>query len=98
MIERRGTGGGDFRLMYSRFLAEAGREEAALAAGAAARWTELAEVFLAASESDDAGRAVERDRRRPTRTAPADGRGRRDRSARAAAAAEERRPPRSCRG
>ena len=31
VIERRGTGGGNFRLMYSRFLAEAGREEAALA-------------------------------------------------------------------
>ena len=25
VIERRGTGGGNFRLMYSRFLAEAGR-------------------------------------------------------------------------
>ena len=32
VIERRGTGGGNFRLMYSRFLAEAGREEAELAA------------------------------------------------------------------
>jgi hypothetical protein len=32
VIERRGTGGGNFRLMYSRFLAEAGREEAGLAA------------------------------------------------------------------
>ena len=31
VIERRGTGGGNFRLMYSRFLAEAGRDEAALA-------------------------------------------------------------------
>ncbi len=39
VIERRGTGGGAFRLMYSRFLAEAGREEAPLAAAAAARWT-----------------------------------------------------------
>ncbi len=53
VIERRGTGGGCFRLMYSRFLAEAGREEAPLAAGAAARWTELAEAFKAASESDE---------------------------------------------
>jgi hypothetical protein len=53
VIERRGTGGGCFRLMYSRFLAEAGREEAGLAAGAAARWTELAEAFKAASESDE---------------------------------------------
>lgn len=53
VIERRGTGGGNFRLMYSRFLAEAGREEAPLAAAAAARWTELAEAFRAASEHDD---------------------------------------------
>jgi len=53
VIERRGTGGGCFRLMYSRFLAEAGREEAPLAAEAAARWTELAEAFKAASESDE---------------------------------------------
>jgi Butirosin biosynthesis protein H, N-terminal/Domain of unknown function (DUF4872) len=51
VIERRGTGGGCFRLMYSRFLAEAGRDEAPLAAEAAARWTELAEAFKAASES-----------------------------------------------
>ena len=42
VIERRGTGGGNFRLMYSRFLAEAGREEAELAAEAAAGWTALA--------------------------------------------------------
>jgi hypothetical protein len=53
VIERRGTGGGCFRLMYSRFLEEAGREEAPLAAGAAARWTELAEAFKAASESEE---------------------------------------------
>jgi Butirosin biosynthesis protein H, N-terminal/Domain of unknown function (DUF4872) len=53
VIERRGTGGGCFRLMYSRFLAEAGRDEAPLAAAAAARWTELAEAFKAASESDE---------------------------------------------
>lgn len=52
VIERRGTGGGCFRLMYSRFLAEAGRDEAAQAAEAAARWTELAEAFRAASESE----------------------------------------------
>ena len=50
VIERRGTGGGAFRLMYSRFLEEAGRDEAPLAAAAAARWTELAEAFKAASE------------------------------------------------
>jgi len=53
VIERRGTGGGCFRLMYSRFLAEAGRDEAALAADAAARWTGLAAAFKAASESEE---------------------------------------------
>jgi Butirosin biosynthesis protein H, N-terminal/Domain of unknown function (DUF4872) len=53
VIERRGTGGGCFRLMYSRFLAEAGRDEAPLAAEAAARWTGLAEAFRVASESDE---------------------------------------------
>ena len=53
VIERRGTGGGAFRLMYSRFLEEAGRTEAPLAAEAAARWTELAGAFHAASERDD---------------------------------------------
>ncbi|MGV1049872.1 MAG: BtrH N-terminal domain-containing protein [Solirubrobacterales bacterium] len=52
VIERRGTGGGAFRLMYSRFLEEAGRAEAPLAAAAAARWTELAEAFRVASESE----------------------------------------------
>jgi len=53
VIERRGTGGGAFRLMYSRFLEEAGRAEAPLAASAAASWTELAGAFHAASESDE---------------------------------------------
>ena len=53
VIERRGTGGGCFRPMYARFLAEAGREEAPLATAAGERWTELAEAFKAASESDD---------------------------------------------
>jgi butirosin biosynthesis protein H-like/uncharacterized protein DUF4872 len=53
VIERRGTGGGAFRLMYSRFLEEAGRDEAPLAAAAAACWTELAEAFHAASESEE---------------------------------------------
>jgi hypothetical protein len=53
VIEKRGTGGGAFRLMYSRFLAEAGRPEATLAAEAAARWTALAGAFRAASERDD---------------------------------------------
>jgi hypothetical protein len=54
VIERRGTGGGCFRPMYSRFLEEAGRgDEAALAAAAAARWSQLAEAFRAASERDE---------------------------------------------
>ena len=54
VIERRGTGGGAFRLMYSRFLEEAGRPEATLAALAAERWTQLAEAFREASESEQA--------------------------------------------
>ncbi len=53
VIERRGTGGGAFRLMYSRFLEEAGRPEAPLAATAAAAWTDLANAFHAASESEE---------------------------------------------
>lgn len=53
VIERRGTGGGAFRLMYSRFLEEAGRPEAPLAAEAAARWTELAGAFHTASEREN---------------------------------------------
>jgi hypothetical protein len=54
VIERRGTGGGNFRLMYSRFLAEAGETVGAeLAAEAAECWTSLAEAFHAASESDE---------------------------------------------
>src|SRR3954452_2123166 len=53
VIEKRGTGGGAFRLMYSRFLEEAERDGAPLAAAAAARWTGLAEAFRAASESDE---------------------------------------------
>jgi hypothetical protein len=53
VIERRGTGGGCFRPMYARFLEEAGRAEAPLAAEAGARWTELAEAFKAASESEE---------------------------------------------
>ena len=39
--------------MFSRFLAVAGRDVAPLGAEAAARWTELAEAFRAASESDE---------------------------------------------
>jgi Butirosin biosynthesis protein H, N-terminal/Domain of unknown function (DUF4872) len=53
VIERRGTGGGNFRLMYSRFLEEVGSEQAGLAAGAAADWTSLADALLAASESEE---------------------------------------------
>jgi len=61
VIERRGTGGGAFRLMYSRFLEEAGRPEAPLAAEAAARWTELAGAFHAASELEQPDPALWRD-------------------------------------
>lgn len=54
VIERRGTGGGCFRAMYSRFLAEVRRDdEAGLAAATSAAWTELAEAFRTASESDE---------------------------------------------
>ena len=53
VIERRGTGGGAFRPMYARFLAEAGRSEAPLAAAAGERWSELAEAFRLASESEE---------------------------------------------
>ena len=52
VIERRGTGGGAFRLMYSRFLQEAGYAEALLASEAATRWTELAGAFRSASDSE----------------------------------------------
>ncbi|MFN8163771.1 MAG: BtrH N-terminal domain-containing protein [Solirubrobacterales bacterium] len=61
VIERRGTGGGAFRLMYSRFLEEAGRPEARLAAEAAARWTELAGAFHAVSEREKPEAAPWRD-------------------------------------
>jgi hypothetical protein len=54
VIERRGTGGGNFRAMYSRFLAEVGREHAAaLCALASEAWTALAGSLYAASESDE---------------------------------------------
>jgi hypothetical protein len=52
VIERRGTGGGAFRLMYSRFLEEAGNPSAGLAAEAAHRWSDLAASFLAASAEE----------------------------------------------
>ncbi len=50
VIERRGTGGGNFRLMYSRFLEEVDRGESGLAAEAAMRWTALADSARGASE------------------------------------------------
>jgi hypothetical protein len=53
VIERRGTGGGNFRLMYSRFLEEVGSPHAPLAAEAAADWTALAEALHGASEASD---------------------------------------------
>ena len=88
VIERRGTGGGCFRLMYSRFLEEAGRDEAPLAAEAAARWTGLAEAFRAASECEEpraalwsavgegAGRVLEAERHLWTRLKDSSARGR----------------------
>jgi Butirosin biosynthesis protein H, N-terminal/Domain of unknown function (DUF4872) len=54
VIERRGTGGGNFRLMYSRFLEEAGREESGLAHEAAERWSALAATAREASEPERA--------------------------------------------
>jgi len=53
VIERRGTGGGNFRLMYARFLDEAGYEESALAGKAAELWSTLAESFRSASEQEE---------------------------------------------
>jgi hypothetical protein len=52
VIERRGTGGGNFRRMYARFLDEVGYGESVLAAEAAENWTALAADLLAASEAD----------------------------------------------
>ncbi len=54
VIERRGTGGGNFRLMYTRFLEESGRGESSLAAEAARLWTSLAGAARAVSEDDEA--------------------------------------------
>jgi hypothetical protein len=53
VIERRGTGGGNFRKMYSRFLEEAGYAESALAREASDDWSALALVAREASEPDD---------------------------------------------
>jgi hypothetical protein len=65
VIERRGTGGGNFRAMYSRFLEQAAYAQAPLAAAAAGRWTDLAAALYAASESQepDPGRWAEVGRR-----------------------------------
>ena len=52
VIERRGTGGGNFRKMYSRFLEEAGYEESAIASEAAEHWTALALAARTASEPE----------------------------------------------
>jgi hypothetical protein len=52
VIERRGTGGGNFRKMYARFLREAGYEESALAAEAAQDWSRLAVAAREASEPE----------------------------------------------
>ena len=54
VIEKRGTGGSNFRALYSRFLSEVGRgDEAALAAAAAEEWTGLATALFTASETDE---------------------------------------------
>lgn len=53
VIERRGTGGGNFRRMYAHFLEEAGYEEAALARTASDRWTALALAARAASQPNE---------------------------------------------
>jgi Butirosin biosynthesis protein H, N-terminal/Domain of unknown function (DUF4872) len=54
VIERRGTGGGNFRKMYAGFLEEAGYEQSALAAEASDRWSELAIAAREASEPEEA--------------------------------------------
>jgi hypothetical protein len=54
VIERRGTGGGNFRKMYARFLEEAGYEESELAREASDGWTRLALAARSASEPDQA--------------------------------------------
>jgi hypothetical protein len=57
VIERRGTGGGNFRKMYARFLEEAGYGESALAAQAAQDWSKLAVAAREASGPEHADRA-----------------------------------------
>ena len=53
VIERRGTGGGNFRRMYARFLEEAGYQESEMAAEASELWSALALAARDASEPDD---------------------------------------------
>jgi butirosin biosynthesis protein H-like/uncharacterized protein DUF4872 len=53
VIERRGTGGGNFRKMYAEFLREAGYAEAELAGLASAQWTALAEALHSCSEEEE---------------------------------------------
>ena len=54
VIERRGTGGSNFRSMYSRFLREVGRgDESDLALVAAEAWSALATDLYAASETEE---------------------------------------------
>lgn len=63
VIERRGTGGGLFRVLYARFLEEAERLVPPLARlglsarmrGLAGRWTALAQAFKTLSEAPGAG-------------------------------------------
>jgi hypothetical protein len=53
VIERRGTGGGNFRKMYARFLEETGYEESDLAREASEDWTRLGLAARTASEPDE---------------------------------------------
>jgi hypothetical protein len=50
VIERRGTGGGNFRRMYSRFLDEIGYQESETGAEAAEEWSRLALAARTASD------------------------------------------------
>jgi hypothetical protein len=53
VIERRGTGGGNFRKMYARFLEEASYQaESKIAAEASEDWTRLALAARTASEPE----------------------------------------------
>ena len=66
-IEKRGTGGGNFRLLYARFLAEAARHHPTVSAlglpdrmdRIAAGWTRLANSFKDLSGSPGAGASTE---------------------------------------